>query len=156
MSSEGIPIAYFDRYMAYWKTFTNISGHKEYGKISSALEVAAFIPKNKATVKNFDFDVGKPGILDSVVVVTGSDFTKFTVVTSITNGAFKLAPDMVIWNKTLSAAGGIYESDSDKIRYTPRNISKAEAESIGALMILSGLETLNKEVGAGLQLPTQP
>jgi len=67
---------------------------------------------------------------------------------------FKLAPDMWIWNKSLSVAGGIYESSSDYVKQVPRSLTQQDIEGLMKFMEMMNFKSIFSSIGVSdLQLP---
>lgn len=153
----GVPADKYDRFKKYYLILTGLEKTKYTREINAILELAEFTDQNQWSVNDFNFDTGH-GKLDTVVALTGNDMEKmkFSFLTIKLTGSFELAPDVLLYHKTKSLAGGFWETEKDVRKEVPRNISKEEVEAVQSLMILSALNVMCKTFGIPFKLPDNP
>lgn len=120
------------------------------------VKIADIIDKQEWGINNLDFDKGKDGKIEQMITISGTDYVKFTILTAVVTGGFKLAPNTLIWSKDLSAAGGIFESHKDVIKTSDRSITKADIHALNDISYLSCIKVLAEGFGIKYKFPAAP
>ena len=154
--SLGIPMSKWEIYKGYYAKllgYQNNPNVKSY--IEDVLALSNFIPDNSWTLNDFTFDKDKGGKCNSVVAISSRDYVEDLahIVTVVVDGSFSLSPDIFVWTKFKSVAGGITESTKDEMRNVPRGLKTGEVKAIHALMIINMLQVLSDNFAIGLKLP---
>ena len=154
--SIGIPN---DKWNDYKKAFMTLTGIDKNPVIKADAEalltLAEFLPENAWNANEFTFDMDKNGLCNSFVALTKNDMVsqRSHVITVVVAGSFALAPNIQIWSKYRSIAGGIMESTKDRVKYVPRGLTEGDIKGINAMMLLTSLQIMADNFGVPFKLP---
>lgn len=154
--SIGIPNEYWETYKASYMTLTGIANNPTIKADAEALlTLAEFLPENAWNANEFTFDMDKNGLCNSFVALTKNDIVaqRSHVITVVVAGSFALAPNIQIWSKYKSIAGGIFENTKDVLKEVPRGLTEGDIKGINAMMLLTSLQIMADNFGVPFKLP---
>jgi len=154
--SLGIPTDSFDKYMgSYVKLIGADKNIKIKDEFLLAIELGQWVPSNDWGANDFTFDINTGGTCNSVVVLTRNDEEdrRMHIITTVVDGSFQLAPNIFIYEKVKSVAGGIVENTSVVMKEVPRSITENDIKGIHAMMLVTGLQVMADNFGVPFKLP---
>lgn len=157
--SIGIPMSYWSTYKKTYLTLTGLDKNPVHKSTAEALlEMATFIPENNWSLQELTFGIEKGGACNGFVAMTKKDFTTDTVSLStvVADATFKLSPDVFLWQKYSSVAGGIVEKTKDYFRNVPRGITADEVKAINALVLTNAITVLAEKFNIKFDIPDYP
>ena len=152
----GVPTIRWTDYVKAMKTLFELNKFPTIdANVTAIMQIAEFAPDTAWHANDMTFDATHGGDCNTIVALCQQDYTSsvINVLFTFVTGSFKLAPDVFIYTKFLSAAGGIYESTKDRIEYKPRSLKDEEIKAIHATMLLSGLSVMADNLGVETKLP---
>lgn len=122
------------------------------------LDMAVFLEDSVWHFNNANFDKSRDGITASAVMMSKADLvnSKAHILTVVTDGTFKLAPDVYIYEKFKSVAGGIYQSTKELRENVPRGITEEDVKGLVALAMLNAINVMTKYFKIPFSLPEDP
>jgi hypothetical protein len=157
--SIGIPISYWPTYKQNYLQLTGLDKNPTHKSSAEALlEMATFIPDNTWSLQELTFGIEKGGSCNGFVAMTKRDYTTNTVSLStvVADGSFRLSPDVFLWTKYSSVAGGIVEKTKDYFRNVPRGITADEVKAINALILTNAISVMSEKFGVKFDIPDDP
>lgn len=152
----GVPIDSWDRYVTAMKSLMELNKHPDIdSNVTAIMQLLQFVPDAAWQANDFTFDKDKGGVCNTVVALGNQDIVerRANVLFTYVTGSFTLAPDIFIYTKFLSAAGGIYESTKDRIEHRARSINEDTIKAVHATMLLSALNVMAENLGVTIKLP---
>jgi hypothetical protein len=154
--SVGIPKTYWETYKVNFMQLTGISKNPIVKpEIETLLKMAAFIQDNAWNTNDLTFDVNTGGTCNNFVCLTRYDsvIQQYHIMATVVDGTFKLAPNMWIYSKYKSVAGGIVETTKLEIKRMPRTLVEADAKAVNAMMLLTSISVMQENFGIPKTLP---
>lgn len=101
------------------------------------------------------FDINKGGSARYICVLGHRDPNTGNTDWVIANmkASFKLAPDVFVWRRSASYAGGIFSSTTDSLEKRPRSLTAEDIRGMLHLLAGAALGPLGAELGANLNVP---
>lgn len=155
--NEGVRFSMWHLYQANFPRAIGISSYPEIAsKTSGMLELAMMLSDFQVGVNDMVFDTEKNGECASVVFFAQKDemAQKMHLVAAVTKGAFKLSPDVYIYEYNLSAAGGIYQEQKERREYKARDLTEGDIKAITALASLNAINKFTEFFKIDFKLPT--
>jgi hypothetical protein len=159
LRSLNINMAGWDQYKKTYMTLTGLDSTAQTKKEAEAfLTLAQFLPDNAWYFNTASFDINKSADTTSIVCMSKADiaFNKAHVLTVTASGTFKLAPDIYIYEKFRSVAGGIYQETSEVRKNVPRTLTNADIKALHALTLLNAINVMTKYFNIPMNLPASP
>jgi hypothetical protein len=156
LRSIGIPKTYWETYKKQFMDLTGIAKNPRVKpEIETLLKMADFIQDNAWNTNDLTFDSTKGGTCSNFVCLTRYDaiIAKYHMMTTVVDGTFQLAPNVWIYSKYKSVAGGIVETTKIVTRNMPRSMTEADAKAINAMMLLTGINVMQENFGVPKTLP---
>jgi hypothetical protein len=159
LRSIGISLASWD---IFKRNYLIITGLDESAQAKSEAEaflgLAEFMPDNAWYFNTASFDIKHNGDTTSVVSMSKADleFGKAHVLTVTASGTFTLAPDVYIYEKFRSVAGGIYQNTKDVRKNVPRSLTSDDIKALHALTILNAINVMTNVFNIPFNLPESP
>jgi hypothetical protein len=156
LRSIGIPKTYWETYKKQFMQLTGIAKNpKVQPDIEMLLKMADFIADNAWNTNDITFDSTKGGECSNFVCLTRFDtvIQKYHIMTTVVDGTFQLAPNVWIYSKYKSVAGGIVETTKIVTKNMPRSFTEADAKSINAMMLLTSINVMQENFGVPKTLP---
>ena len=157
VSTPNVRLSSFDRFkpvfiksIGYWDNL------ELRDKADNWLELARLVDRIDASVQDTIFDVQKDGNCVGNVIMSAKDevLQKIHLLAAITQGAFKLSPDVYIYEVNNSFAGGIYQERKEKRVYKARSLKEGDIKALTALTTLNAINKFTKFFKVKFQLPT--
>jgi len=148
----GVPTAKFEFFIKDYTTMMGLRKNKNFDEIEAYLRISQYAsPKWEAN--NFLFDEKSGGTVNALIMDSKTDYTDNVINTLAVkvDGAFKLAPNVLIYQKNNSYAGGIYETQKEVREIETRQLSEDETKSIQAMMILNAMDIVCEKMGVPLK-----
>jgi hypothetical protein len=152
--------------LSSWEIFKRnyliITGLDESAQAKSEAEaflgLAEFMPDNAWYFNTASFDIKHNGDTTSVVAMSKADleFGKAHVLTVTASGTFSLAPDVYVYEKFKSVAGGIYQNTKDVRKNVPRSLTQEDVKALHALTILNAINVMTNVFNIPFNLPENP
>ena len=156
LRSVGIPASYWNTYKTNFMKMTGIASNpKVKPEIETLLKMAEFIMDNAWNTNDLTYDSGKGGSCSNFVCLTRYDSVvqMYHIIATVVDGTFLLAPDVWIYTKYDSVAGGILETTKIVTKRMPRNITQADAKAVNAMMLLTSVDVMQENFGVPKTLP---
>lgn len=120
------------------------------------LTLAEFMPDNVWQFNDHSFDKNGQGSTNTMVAFTKADMDvqKAHILTVVTSGTYKLAPDVYVYEKYKSVAGGIYQSTKEVRKNVPRNLSIQDIKAINAMAMLNAISVMTEYFKIDFKLPS--
>ena len=117
--------------------------------------MAAFIPDNAWNTNDFTFDVSKGGRCSNFVSMTRKDDVaqQFHIMSTVVDGTFQLSPNIWVYTKYKSVAGGIVQTTKIQTKNMPRSFTEADAKAVNAMMLLTSINVMQENFGIPKTLP---
>lgn len=157
--SIGIPMNYWSTYKKTYLSLTGLDKNPIHKSSAEALlEMATFIPENTWSLQELTFGLDVGGTCNGFVAMTKRDYNTNSVSLStvVADGSFKLSPDVFLWTKYSSVAGGIVEKTKDYFRNVPRGITADEVKAINALVLTNAISVMSEKFGVKFEIPDDP
>lgn len=157
MNNQGIRFSWFNMFKPTYITALGYSSNKELAqKADDWVELAMLVDNNAAGVQDMIFDMKKDGVCSSTVIISGKDDVaqKLHLLTAITEGAFKLSPDVYIYEVNNSYAGGIFKENYEKREYRERSLKDDDIKALTALASLNAINKFSDFFKVEFKLPT--
>lgn len=156
LRSLGVPNAKFDDYMKAYRVLTGLKNSKYQEEIDAICSIAQWLEENSWSVNDFVFDENDGGVVNSIITLTRANLMEGVThfITVNLQGAFALAPDILVITKHKSIAGGIYENTKDVRKKIPRSISEDEVKAVQALMLLNSMKIMADAFNVPFKFPT--
>ena len=159
LRSIGISLLSWETYKQNYIIITGMDINSQVqAEAQAMLTLAEFMPDNAWYFNTNNFGMNTGGTTMSIVAMTQADLSvmKANVLTVVTTGSYTLAPDVYIYEKFRSVAGGIYQSTKEVRKYVPRALTEADIKGINALNILNAINMMTKAFNIPFTLPAQP
>ena len=156
LRSIGIPKTYWATYKTQFMQLTGIAkNEKVKPDIEALLKMADFIADNAWNTNDLTFDVTKGGSCSNFVCLTRYDsvIEKYHIMTTVVDGTFQLAPNIWVYTKYKSVAGGIVETTKVVTKNVPRSITEADVKAVNAMMLLTSINIMQENFGVPKTLP---
>lgn len=156
LRSIGIPKTYWETYKQQFMQLTGIAKNPTVKPdIEALLKMASFIQDNAWNTNDLTFDVTKGGTCSNFVCLTRYDsvIQKYHIMTTVVDGTFQLAPNIWIYSKYKSVAGGIVETTKITTKNMPRTLTEADAKAVNAMMLLTSINVMQENFGVPKTLP---
>lgn len=156
LRSIGIPKSYWETYKQQFMQLTGIAKNPNVKPhIETLLKMADFIQDNAWNTNDLTFDITKGGTCSNFVCLTRFDsvIQKYHIMTTVVDGTFQLAPNVWIYSKYKSVAGGIVETTKIVARNMPRAMTEGDAKAINAMMLLTSINVMQENFGIPKTLP---
>ena len=111
--SIGIPKTYWETYKQNFMQLTGIAKNPMVKpEIETLLKMADFIQDNAWNTNDLTFDVTKGGTCNNFVCLTRFDsvIAQYHIMATVVEGTFDLSPNIWVYSKYKSVAGGIVET----------------------------------------------
>lgn len=120
------------------------------------LTLAEFMPDNVWQFNDHTFDKNGQGSTNTMVAFTKADMDvqKAHILTVVTSGSYVLAPDVYVYEKYKSVAGGIYQNTKEVRKNVPRNLSLEDIKGINALAMLNAINVMTEYFKIDFKLPS--
>jgi hypothetical protein len=154
--SVGIPFSYWTTYKTNFMDLTGIAKNPLVKpEIETLLNMASFIADNAWNTNDMTFDVTKGGRCSNFVSMTRKDDVdqKFHMISTVVDGTFQLAPNIWVYSKYKSVAGGILETTKLETRRVPRSITEGDVKAVNAMMLLTSVSVMQENFGIPKTLP---
>ncbi len=159
LRSIGINLAGWETYKRNYLIITGLdeSPQAKY-EAEGFLGLAEFMPDNAWYFNTASFDIKRNGDTTSVVSMSKADleFNKAHVLTVTASGTFTLAPDVYVYEKFRSVAGGIYQNTKDVRKNVPRSLTPEDVKALHALTILNAINVMTGVFNIPFNLPESP
>lgn len=152
----GVPTMRWTDYVKAMKALFEIEQYPAVNRnLTAIMNIAEFAPDTAWHANDMTFAINKGGDCNTIVALCSQDYISsvINVLFTFVSGSFKLAPDIFVYTKFKSIAGGIYEETKDKVTYKPRSLKDEEIKAIHATMLLSGLNVMAENMGVTIKLP---
>jgi len=92
----------------------------------------AYMDEGMWAMNNIMFDIDLGGSTKFTSILGAHDWAngKYNILICDLQTTFKLAPDMMVIEKSLSAAGGIFESKKDVYKKVPRSLTEDDMKAV--------------------------
>lgn len=142
LNNQGIRLKRYDNFKKNYVVTTETDSNKELKeKTLSWLELAEICPTNDGFELENMFDENKDGTTSTLTVLSSLNEVenKINILTIKTKGAYKLTPDVYIYEKSKSVAGGIYQEMKEKREYRARSLKEDDIKALNAMAITNTL-----------------
>jgi len=156
LRSIGIPKSFWPTYQKDYMRLTGIANNPIVKpEIETLLKMADFIADNAWNSNDFTFDMDKGGTCSNFVAMTRHDVVdqKMHIMTTVVDGTFNLAPNIWIYSKYKSIAGGILETTKLVTKRVPRAITQDDVKAVNAMMLLNSINIMQENFGIPKTLP---
>jgi len=154
--SIGIPKSYWETYKKQFMDLTGVAKNPIVKpEIETLLKMADFIQDNAWNTNDFTFDMDKGGSCSNFVCMTRFDsvIAKYHIMATVVDGTFQLAPNIWIYSKYSSIAGGIVETTKVVTKRVPRSITQDDVKAVNAMMLLTSINIMQENFGMPKTLP---
>lgn len=155
--NQGIRKSRWDFYCDQYVVLTGTDANSEIEKKTRAwLSLAELVPSVDLFQVDNIFDIKKDGETASLVAFSNHDMVadKVNIVSAMTKGAFKLSPDVYIYEKSKSIAGGIYQEVKEKREYKERSLREEDIKALTAFATINAANRLSEVFNIKFELPT--
>jgi hypothetical protein len=124
-------------------------------ELDAAIVLAQWSSQTDWGASEFTFDIDTKGNCNSAFTLSKGDLTNqmFSVISVVIDASFQLAPNILIYEKFRSVAGGIVESTKTIRKEVPRSLTDKDIKALNSVVLLSTLETMSKNFGVAWRLP---
>lgn len=157
LRSIGIDLNRWQDYRTNYMIVTGMDENPVLKNIAeTTLDLAEFMPDNQLYMNDHVFDIKKTGETNTVVAMSKADLSimKAFVITVTTTGSYKLAPNVYVFEKFKSVAGGIYQEKKEIRKEVPRSLNDEDIKALHAMSILSAINIMTKNFGISFKLPS--
>jgi hypothetical protein len=152
----GVPIAQYEPIKKSIMTLLGMDKNKNLAKeIDAVITLAQWITKADWGADEFTFDVNTGGTCNSAMSLSKAHLSDqmFSVIVVVINSSFQLAPNILIYEKFKSVAGGIIQTTSEKRVNENRALTLKDYKAINNMVKVSTLQSMAKELGVNFSLP---
>lgn len=153
----GIDLRKWDQFKPIYMTANGMdSPAKAKQEANVFLTLAEFMPDNVWQFNDHTFDKNGQGSTSTMVAFTKADLDvqKAHILTVVTTGTYQLAPDVYVYEKYKSVAGGIYQSTKEVRKNVPRNLSLNDIKGINAMAMLNAIKMMADHFKIDFKLPS--
>lgn len=157
LDNSGLRLSRYEAFKGHYMTITETDSNPDLKEKTLAwLDLAEFVPGNDVFELNNLFDINKDGKTSAMTVFSALDEIagKINIMTTKTSGAYTLAPDVFIYEKHKSYAGGIYQEITEKRVYKARSLKEEDIKALTALALTNTLLRLKDVYGFAFKVPS--
>jgi len=153
--SKRIPPASWNRYLASLSKRMKVPADRA-NDLALVLEDSEYIPENIWSAINTLFSIGSGGTVNyaSLYIYQDTRLNEYTVVYSDVQAEFTLAPDVMIINKKLSVAGGIWEDEKEIKQEVPRSLDPEDIRTVLNFFQMVAFKSFCDQFGIKVETPS--
>ena len=126
-----------------------------FAAVKSFVDVAQWNMQSDWAADDFTFDVSKGGMCNSAMTLSKAHFSEqmWSFVGAVIDASFQLAPNVLIYERFKSVAGGIVQTTKEERKNVPRDLTAKDFKAINNMVKISTLQFMAKQLGVKWDLP---
>lgn len=126
-------------------------------EISAVVDVAQWNMQNDWGADEFTFDIDKGGKCNSAMTLSKAHFADqmWSLLAVVIDASFQLAPNILVYERFRSVAGGIVQTTKEERQQVPRELTNKDIKAINNMVKVATLESMAKNLGIKWTLPNE-